>query len=274
MHPAALACDHAFSREVVRSAIDAGGANAAIFVADDNPPFLVDSDIVEVEQVAAGTALTDAAALNRITGRDILRGPSLATVECGRDIQIPNASEVCTVSTVRSLSTIPVSARSFGTVECKCGAIRITGHCCRKRGIQYWPAVYHGGADIDRRRPIQAFIVRHRNHWVPVGRLVTKIDRAISSNTDRWIARRRDCVIQIAFAVSRGVGNRSDTPGNSIVLGNYSRLLRANLVKRHAAAASGIRHINGAVRGRNLEVTMQTLAIESGKHRRSCLAKN
>src|SRR5207237_3240600 len=242
-------------------------------VSYEDAAFLIDGGIVEVEEVAAGTALTDAAALNRIAGRDILRGPSRATVECSRDIQIPNASEVCTVSTVRSLSTIPISARSFGTVECKCGAIRITGHRCRKRGIQYWPAVYHGGADIDRRRPIQALIVRYRNHWVPVGGLIPKIDGAVRRDTNRRVASGRDCVIQIAFAVSRGVGNRSDTPGNSIVLGNHSRLLRANLVKRHAAAASGIRHINGAVRGRNLEVTMQTLAIESGKHGSSCLAE-
>src|SRR5207237_753408 len=188
MHPAALACDHTFGGEVVRSAIDAGGANAAIFVADQDAAFLIDGGIVEVEQVAAGTALADAAALNRITGRDILRSPGLATVECSRNVQIPNASEVCTVSTVRSLSAIPISARSFGTVECKCGAIRITGHRCRKRGIQYWSAVYHGGADIDRRRPIQAFIVRYRNHWVPVGSLIPKIDGAVRSDTNRRVA--------------------------------------------------------------------------------------
>src|SRR4029077_12736241 len=181
-HPAALACDYAFGGEVVRSSIDAGVANAAIFIADEDAAFLVDGGIVEVEEVAAGAALTDAAALNRITGRDILRGPSLATVERSRDIQIPNASEVCTVSTGRSLSTIPISARRFGTVECKCGAIRITGHRCRKRGIQYWPAVYHGGADIDRRRPVQAFIVRYRNHWVPVGGLIPKINGAVRSD--------------------------------------------------------------------------------------------
>src|SRR5437879_10102113 len=227
-HSAALSRNHSLGGKIIRSAIDTGGANAAIFVADQDAAFLIDGGIVEVEEIAAGTALTDTAALNRITGRDILSGPSLATVECSRDIQIPDASEVCTVSTVRSLSTIPISARSFGTVECKCGAIRITGHRCRERGVQHWPAVYHGGADIGRRRPIQALIVRYRNHWVPVGGLIPKIDGAVRSDTNRRIARRRDCVIQIAFTIGRGVGNRSDTPGNSIVLGNYSRLLRAN----------------------------------------------
>src|SRR5437763_6666949 len=41
-HSAALACDHAFGGEVVRSAIDACVANAAIIVADENAAFLVD----------------------------------------------------------------------------------------------------------------------------------------------------------------------------------------------------------------------------------------
>src|SRR5207302_1815942 len=168
-HSAALPRNHAFGRKIIRSAVDAGGANAAIFVADQDAAFLIDGGIVEVEQVAAGTALTDAAALNRITGRDILRGPCRATVECSRDIQIPNASEVCALSTFRSFSAIPISAVVF----------------------------------------------------------------------------RKD-----------------------------DRLFRAHFVKRHAAAASGVRHINGAVRGRNLEVTMQTLAVGSGEHRCGRLAKN
>src|SRR5437667_7498001 len=107
-----------------------------------------------------------------------------------------------------------------------------------------------------------------------IGRLVTKIDRAISSNTDRWIARRRDCIIQIAFAVGRGVWNRSDTPGNSIVLGNYGRLLRSCFMEGHAAATSAVRDVNCAICRRDFYVTMQTFAIGGGKHRGSCLAKN
>ena len=93
-HPSALARDDAFGSEVIRSAVDAGGAYAAIIVTDHDAAFLVDRGIVEVEEVAAGTALTDTAALNRITRRDILRRPSRTTVECRRDIQIPNAGEV------------------------------------------------------------------------------------------------------------------------------------------------------------------------------------
>src|SRR5438552_19038790 len=96
-----------------------------------------------------------------------------------------------------------------------------------------------------------------------IGRLVTKIDRAISSNTDRWIARRRDCITQIAFAAGRGVWNPSDTPGNSIVLGNYSRLFRADLVKRHAAAASAARHVDGAICRTDFYVTSQTLTMRA-----------
>src|SRR5438067_1684639 len=273
-HSAALSRNHSLGGKIIRSAVDAGGANAAILVSYEDAAFLIDGGIVEVEEVAAGTALTDAAALNRITGRDILRGPSRATVECSRDIQIPNASEVCTVSTVRSLSTIPISARSFGTVECKCGAIRITGHRCWERGIQYWPAVYHGGADIGRRRPIQAFIVRHRNHWVPVGSLIPKINGAVRSDTNGRVASGRNRIIKIAFTIGRRVGDRPDTPRNSVVFRNNDRLSCTRLVKRHAAAASGVRHINCAIRGRDLEVTMQTLAVGSGEHRRGCLAEN
>src|SRR5207244_10586407 len=82
---------------------------------------------------------------------------------------------------------------------------------------QYWPAVYHGGADIGRRRPIQAFIVRHRNHWVPVGSLIPKINGAVRSDTNRRVASGRDRIIKIAFTIGRRVGDRPDTPRDSVV---------------------------------------------------------
>jgi len=60
-HPAALACDGAFGREIIRSAVNASRAYAPVIVTDHNTPVLVDRGIVEVEQVAAGAALADTA---------------------------------------------------------------------------------------------------------------------------------------------------------------------------------------------------------------------
>src|SRR2546430_8999021 len=77
-HPAALACDHAFGGEIVCSAVDAGGANAAILVSYEDAAFLIDGGIVEVEEIAAGPAFTISAAPDRTHPRGILRGPICA----------------------------------------------------------------------------------------------------------------------------------------------------------------------------------------------------
>ncbi len=93
MHPAALACDHAFGREVVRSAIDAGGANAAIFVADENAAFLVDGSIEKVEQVAACSAIANTTTLDGIAWSDVLGRPGLAAVKRSSYVEIPHTGK-------------------------------------------------------------------------------------------------------------------------------------------------------------------------------------
>src|SRR5206468_4462432 len=113
MHPAALACDHAFGREVVRSAIDAGGADAAIFVADDNPPFLVDGSIEKVEQVTACSAIADTTTLDRIPRCYVLRRPSLSAVKSSSDIEIPHTWKRRSRTAIFTVAAVKVSSRGL-----------------------------------------------------------------------------------------------------------------------------------------------------------------
>src|SRR5437016_13513280 len=119
MHPAALACDHAFGGEVVRSASDAGGANAAIFVADENAAFLVDGSIEKVEQVAACAAIANTTTLDRVARCCILRRPSLATVKRSSYVEKPHTWKRWRRTTIFAVSAMKVGSACFATRECK-----------------------------------------------------------------------------------------------------------------------------------------------------------
>src|SRR5438034_8638681 len=111
MHPAALACDHVFGREVVRSAIDAGGANAAIFVADENAAFLVNGSIEKVEQVAACSAIANAAALDGIVWSDVLGRPGLTAIKRSSDVEIPYTWKGRSRTAIFTVTAVKVSSR-------------------------------------------------------------------------------------------------------------------------------------------------------------------
>src|SRR5438132_103773 len=141
MHPAALACDHAFGGEVVRSAIDAGGANAAIFVADKDAAFFVDSGVEEVEEVAAGASIANAAALDGIAWCYILRRPSLSAVKSSSDIEKPHTWKRWRRTTIFAVSAMKVGSACFAAKEGKGRAPGITSHDCGKYSVEHRSAI-------------------------------------------------------------------------------------------------------------------------------------
>src|SRR2546430_14354077 len=90
---AALASDSCFGRKVVGAAANTTRGNAPVIVTDDNATFFVDRHIKEIEQVAAGSATADAAALDRIARRNVLSAPGHAAIKRRSDIEKPNTGE-------------------------------------------------------------------------------------------------------------------------------------------------------------------------------------
>src|SRR5206468_713838 len=94
------------TRRRILSRIGDAGAGAAVGVANENAPGPVDSNVVEVEQIAARIAaalIPDAAALHRIGRRRIGGRPALSAVIGERDIQVPDAEEFRRLRVARRL---------------------------------------------------------------------------------------------------------------------------------------------------------------------------
>src|SRR5438093_5182530 len=184
MHPAALACDHAFGGEVVRSAIDAGGANAAIFVADENAAFLVDGSIEKVEQVAACAAIANAAALDGIAWSDVLGRPGLATVKRSSYVEIPHTWKRRSRTAIFTVAAVKVSSRGFAAEKRKGSAERVTSYYCRKYSVNNRPAIDHYRTDIGVANPGKSFVMRHGDVRVAVVGLITEIQRAVGRDSE------------------------------------------------------------------------------------------
>src|SRR2546427_4889039 len=97
---------------------DAAVADAAVVIADEHPPLLVDVRSEEIEQVATGAARADAAALDRIARGHVLGPPGMATVIGGRDVKVPDAGKP---------GRVVVGAPGRGAEEGDGGAIAIAG---------------------------------------------------------------------------------------------------------------------------------------------------
>src|SRR5438552_3136573 len=76
----------------------------------------------------------------------------------------------------------------------------------------------------------------------------------------------------VFLAITSRARDDSDVPGYAIVLRHHDRLL-AGLVEWKCPAASLVRHVDGSVSGRDLDVPVQTGAIGDGEHGRGCLAE-
>src|SRR5206468_8099395 len=160
MHPAALACDHAFGGEVVRSTIDAGGANAAIFVADKDAAFFVDSGIEEVEEVAAGASIANAAALDGIAWCYILRRPSLTAVKRSSYVEIPHTWKRRSRTAIFTVAAVKVGSACFAAKECEGRAPGITSYHFGEYSVEHRAAIDHYRTDIGIANPGKSFVVR------------------------------------------------------------------------------------------------------------------
>src|SRR5438093_2197219 len=274
MHPAALACDHAFGGEVVRSAIDAGGANAAIFVADKDAAFFVDSGIEEVEEVAAGASIANAAALDGIAWCYILRRPSLTAVKRSSYVEIPHTWKRRSRTAILTVTAVKVSSSGFAAEKRKGSAERITSYYCRKYSVNNRPAIDHYRTDIGVANPDKSFVMRHGDVRVAVIGLITEIQRAVRRYPDRWVALGLVAAIGgiVFLAITTRARDDSDVPGYAIVLRHHDRLL-ARFVEGKYAAAAFVWHIHGAVSGRDFDVPVQPRPISDCKHWRGRLAE-
>src|SRR5438034_5113797 len=274
MHPAALACDHAFGGEVVRSAADAGGANAAIFVADDNPPFLVDSSIEEVEEVAAGASIANAAALDGIAWSDVLGRPGLTAVKRSSFVEIPHTWKRRSRTAIFTVAAVKVSSACFAAKECEGRAPGITSYHFGEYSVEHRSAINHYRTDIGVANPGKSLVVRHGDVWVAVIGLITEIQRAVGRDSDRWVALGLVAAIGgiVFLAITTRARDDSDVPGYAIVLRDSDGLL-TGLVEWKYPAASLVRHVDGSVSRRHLHVAVQTGAIGDCEHGRGCMAE-
>src|SRR5438128_1818441 len=274
MHPAASACDHAFGREVVRSATDAGRANAAIFVADDNPTFFVDSGIEEVEEVAAGASIANAAPLDGIAWSDVLGRPGLTAVKRSSYVEIPHTWKRRSRTAIFTVAAVKVSSRGFAAEKRKGSAKRVTSYYCRKYSVNNRPAIDHYRTDIGVANPVKSFVMRHGDVRVAVIGLITEIQRAVSRYPDRWVARGLMTAIGgiVFLAITSRARDDSNVPGYAIVLRHHDRLL-ARFVECNYPAASLVGHVDGSVSRRHFDAPVQTGAISDGEHGRGCLAE-
>src|SRR5439155_21892226 len=77
------------------------GAGTAIGITDQHPPELINRNVVEVEQVAAGIApalVPDAATLYRVCGSGVGSGPGSAAIVSKGDQRVPNTGEISRLS--------------------------------------------------------------------------------------------------------------------------------------------------------------------------------
>src|SRR5205814_8634322 len=133
----------------------------------------------------------------------------------------------------------------------------------------------HGRANVNARLPMQTVIVRNgdlrmgitglvgwaRGSVCPILSLVNKVDVPISVDRDRWIACADDRVIRAAVTVSARVRNRPNVPGDTVILRDNHRLFCPGLMEWNRSAATNVRHINGAVFRRDLDVAVESSAI-------------
>src|SRR5207248_3214992 len=146
------------------------GAGTAIGITDQHPPELINSNVIEVEQVAAGIApalVPDATTLHRVCRSGVGSGPGSAAVVSERDQQVPNTGEI---------SRLSIAGRLCAQ-ESKGGAAVVACNYFGKLGILN----SERSTGIFGFRPVNASVVRNRDLRMAIGVHIPQVDGVVGA---------------------------------------------------------------------------------------------
>src|SRR5207247_9851233 len=143
-----------------------------------------ESGIEEVEHVAAGACIANAAALDGIAWSDVLGRPGLTAVKRSSYVEIPHTWKRRSRTASFTVAAVKVGSACFATKECEGRAPGITSYHFGEYSVEHRAAINHYRTDIGVANPGKSFVVRHGDVRVAVVGLITEIQSAVRRDSE------------------------------------------------------------------------------------------